>query len=73
MSSKDFIQRHWTVIHNESEIQFESLDAAIWYASGVGSVSKAIRQVNSRLRIITLLPVENLDSSENCQSVCIAA
>ena len=58
MNAKEIAKKKWTVKHDDNEICFETLDAAIWYAAGAASVSNAIRQINSRERLITLLPVE---------------
>lgn len=59
MRSNDLASRNWTVIHDESEFQFETLDAAIWYAAGAASVSNSVKQINTRMRLITLLPTDN--------------
>jgi hypothetical protein len=59
MKSNELTMRHWTVKHDDSEFQFETLDAAIWYAAGAASVSNSVKQINTRLRLITLLPAEN--------------
>lgn len=53
------VNRSWTVKHNENEFNFETLDAAVWYASGVESVSNSVTHINARLRVITLLPAAN--------------
>lgn len=58
MNAQDIVKRQWTVKHDEIEFKFETLDAAIWYAAGAASVSNSIRQINTRERLITLLPVE---------------
>jgi len=50
----------WTVKHNEDEFNFDTLDAAVWYATGVESVSKSVTHINARLRVITLLPAADL-------------
>ncbi|MBA3993504.1 MAG: hypothetical protein C0469_08255 [Cyanobacteria bacterium DS2.3.42] len=67
MNSNDLLKRHWTVKHDESELQFETLDAAIWYAAGAASVSNSVKQINTRLRMITLLPAQpTFEISEKC-------
>lgn len=67
MKSNELPMRHWTVKHDDSEFQFETLDAAIWYAAGAASVSNSVKQINTRLRLITLLPTENrFEWSEKC-------
>jgi hypothetical protein len=67
MKSNDLATRHWTVKHDDSEFQFETLDAAIWYAAGAASVSNSVKQINTRLRLITLLPAEkNFEWYEKC-------
>jgi hypothetical protein len=67
MNIQDSVHKKWTVIHDEIMIQFDSLDAAIWYAAGAASVSKCIRQINSRERLITLVPIDSkLVCSEKC-------
>ncbi|MBX9949319.1 MAG: hypothetical protein K2Y39_09150 [Candidatus Obscuribacterales bacterium] len=60
MKIEDLVKKQWTVRHDDSEIRFETLDAAIWYAAGAASVSNSIRQINSRDRLITLVPTNNL-------------
>ncbi len=67
MKSNELAIRHWTVKHDDNEIQFETLDAAIWYAAGAASVSNSVKQINTRLRLITLLPAEyHFELSEKC-------
>jgi len=59
MKSKAFTETPWTVKHNDNEFTFETLDAAMWYAAGVGSVSKCFRHVNIHSRLIILVPAES--------------
>lgn len=59
MKSNDFTEKPWTVKHNDNEFKFETLDAAMWYAAGVGSVSECVRHVNIHSRLITLVPAES--------------
>lgn len=67
MKSNELVKRNWTVKHDDGEFQFETLDAAIWYAAGAASVSNSVKQINTRLRLITLLPAENhCEWSEKC-------
>lgn len=54
------VKHTWTVKHNEDEFNFETLDAAVWYATGVESVSNSVTHINARLRVITLLPAATL-------------
>ena len=67
MKSNHLAKSHWTVKHDDSEFQFETLDAAIWYAAGAASVTSSVKQINTRLRLITLLPAErNFEWTEKC-------
>ena len=67
MNSNYFVRSHWTVKHDDSEFQFETLDAAIWYAAGAASVSNSVKQINTRLRLITLLPAEkHFEVTDKC-------
>jgi hypothetical protein len=56
-------RKTWTVKHNEDEFNFETLDAAVWYATGAESVSNSVTHINARLRVITLLPAINRAAS----------
>ncbi len=58
MNAQEIGKKKWTVKHDDNDISFETLDAAIWYAAGAASVSNSIRQINTREKLITLLPVE---------------
>lgn len=67
MNAQDIVHRQWTVVHDDTNIQFETLDAAIWYAAGAASVSNSIRQINTRERLITLVPIEQrIICAEKC-------